>query len=138
MKINLSRKIMLGGAVTLSALGGFLTHSCIKSSQTNESDEEYRILSELTIISADSSKEYDAPIESANEYFIKAREKEIADSTEFMNNPCKENIYKYKNSTQKVNTYRKLINFLENKKAQLAAEEINKGIAIKVYPDSLN
>lgn len=137
MKINLSSKMVLGEMIALAAAGGVLTSGCIRNNQINELDEDSKILSELVVVYADSSKDYDPSIKAANEYFIKAREKEIADSIEFKNNPCRENLNKYKDSTKEANNYRKLINFLENGKAKLAAEEMNKAAAIKEYSDTL-
>lgn len=128
------KKVALGSVAALTIAGGALTSCKNKPEVTKEATETTTKLEETntTVLEV-----FDAALETAKEKFAKARELEIADSTEFVNNPNRNTFDRYMQSKEKSNLDRLTISFLENEKAKQAAEEAKIDVAIKAYADSL-
>ncbi|MCM1003670.1 MAG: hypothetical protein NC408_04940 [Candidatus Gastranaerophilales bacterium] len=136
------RKIALGSVAALTIAGGALTACNNKTEKTTTTPEveaiqslsDLRMMESLNLVK---EYDYDHAIDIFKSGLQENRKQEIADSTEFVNNPNKDTYRKYVSSKDITDAYKATLLTVKRDKAEYLAKEANVDEAIKAYADSL-
>lgn len=113
MKVNLGiRNFVLGSTLAIAG--------CVLTGCNNTTTKEHVLSTNPEDIEqAMDLQKYDVALEMANRGLLLARTKEIADSTEFVNNPNRYTMVKYNDSQINTEIYRDYISIITEEKEML-------------------